>query len=113
MEIAPPCQQTDPIPIAAHQRFLLRPRPSLALSFGLDRVRDRIEMLRECQRDGPALGRVATEYPRVVLGHTRLKLLTRGADIIAAVGALKNVEKRAVHGPPHPSRRRAARGSSG
>jgi len=57
--------------IATYQGLLLGPAPRLELAFVFDRVGDAIEPLREDQRDGPAISRVAAKNPIIVLGNAR------------------------------------------
>ena len=100
MRTPPSCQPADVAPVAAHQGFLLRTRPAFHLSFCGNRIRDRFEVLSEDQRDGAPFRCVTAEAPSIVLTNTFLQRLARSPDIVAAVGAAQNIEKRAAQGPP-------------
>src|SRR5262249_6547382 len=67
-------------------------RPALYLSLGRNCIGDVLEPLRESQHHRTTLGGVAIERSRIVLRNSLLKTGTRGAGVIAAIGAAHNVK---------------------
>jgi hypothetical protein len=90
------CCCVSPALGAVDQRLLLRPRPALHLPLGGDGVGDALEPLRVDETHGTPLHGIAAVRAGIVLGHAALQAMAGSAGIVAAVGALQDVEEVAV-----------------
>src|SRR5215467_14252556 len=89
---SPLCQYRQAIPFPFDHRLLLRVRPSLNLAFRRNCIGNGFEILGEDQCDRPSCGRVASLKAEVVFCEPFFEGLSRGANIITAVGAVQNIQ---------------------
>jgi hypothetical protein len=80
------------IEISGYQRFLLCSRPAFDLPFSSDRIRDPLEGLRKYKRHRKTLSGVTIEVSNVMLADANFERATRGASVITAIDATKNVK---------------------
>jgi hypothetical protein len=92
MWIVPSCQFRQTIPFSIDQGFLLGPRPSLDLPFSCNSIDNGFEMLGEHHRDWAPRHREAAMEASVVLVKPFVKALSRGANVVPAIGTAKNVQ---------------------
>jgi hypothetical protein len=86
------CQFKQTIPFSVDHGSLLGPRPLLNLPFSCDGIDKGFKMLGEHHRDWAPRHREAAMEASVVLVKPFVKALSRGANVVPAIGTAKNVQ---------------------
>src|SRR3954466_4231374 len=107
------CQQLQCVKVAANERFFLGTAPAFPLPLGGNCIRNTSEFLVVHKRHRSPSFRVPTKCTLIMFSNAAFKSSARRPDIVAVIGAAKNVDECCHLVCGHPSRRSATRCFSG